>query len=66
MKRLCAWLLIGCVHCKPVNVYICDSKYATRYHYNVNCRGLSNCKHQIISIPLEKAMATRTLCKWEQ
>ena len=66
MKLLYAWLLVSCINCNQITVYICDSRGATRYHYRSNCRGLSNCKHKIVSVPLEKAMKDRTLCKWEQ
>ncbi|WP_298737817.1 hypothetical protein [uncultured Chitinophaga sp.] len=66
MKLLYAWLLTSYINCNQITVYVCDSKYATRYHYKSDCRGLSNCKHRIISIPLDKATATRTLCMWER
>lgn len=66
MKLLYAWLLISYVHCNQTMVYICDSKGAIRYHYRSDCRGLSNCKHRIIRVPLNQAMESRTLCKWEQ
>jgi len=29
-------------------VYVCDGPYATKFHSNSNCRGLSNCSGQIL------------------
>jgi hypothetical protein len=47
-------------------VYICDSKSATKYHFSENCRGLNNCKHTIVKVTLSKAKSSgRTLCGWE-
>lgn len=48
------------------DVYICDSKGAKKYHLTKDCRGLSNCKHDIIK--KSKADAQKlglTLCGWE-
>jgi len=60
---------------KPINtktptetyVYICTGSYSTKYHYNKNCRGLSNCKSDIVKTSLSKAknQYKRTLCGWE-
>lgn len=49
------------------SVYICTGSYSTKYHYNKNCRGLSNCKSDIIKTSLSKAknQYKRTLCGWE-
>lgn len=48
------------------SVYICTGNYSTKYHYNKNCRGLSNCKASIESISLQEAKdLNRTLCGWE-
>ncbi len=62
---LYAWLLTSNFNCSQVTVYVCDSKSATKYHFRSDCRGLNNCKHRIVSMPLEKASKTRSLCKWE-
>lgn len=47
-------------------VYICMGKSSKKYHYNKNCRGLSNCSTKIHEVTLEKAKDMgRTLCGWE-
>ena len=54
-------------NCTTKTVYLCDSKTAYKYHYRGNCRGLNNCRHQIIKTDLETAIkAGRTLCGWEK
>lgn len=64
---LFASLLTGFINCSSGTVYVCDSKNATKYHLKENCRGLNNCKHQIIKIDIEKAKQSgRTLCGWEK
>lgn len=64
---LYACLLAGNVRCSQVTVYVCDSKNAARYHYKSDCRGLNNCRHRIVNMPVETAKkANKTLCKWEQ
>lgn len=30
------------------DVYICNSKGATKYHYTETCRGLNACKHEVV------------------
>jgi len=48
------------------SVYLCNSTGGKKYHYNKNCRGLSNCKHEIIKVTLEEAKRRRkTVCGWE-
>ncbi len=48
------------------NVYICQSKGATKYHYKETCRGLNACKHQIVKKSLSDAKDLGlTLCGWE-
>lgn len=48
------------------SVYICTGNYSKKYHYNKNCRGLSNCKATIESVSLQEAKdLNRTLCGWE-
>ncbi len=48
-------------------VYICNSERAYAYHYDRDCRGLSNCKHEILQITYEAAINDykRKLCGWE-
>ncbi len=47
-------------------VYICNSKTSTKYHYKKDCRGIKNCKSKIIKITKQKAKDDeRTLCGWE-
>ncbi|WP_262147989.1 hypothetical protein [Chryseobacterium foetidum] len=51
---------------KKSDVYLCDSPDGKKYHYTKNCRGLSNCKHEIIKVSLKKAQTLgKTLCGWE-
>lgn len=46
-------------------VYICDSKGATKYHSKEDCRGLNNCKADIISIDKKEAIKKeREECGW--
>jgi len=48
-------------------VYLCMSNAAAVYHYNRSCRGLSNCKHEIIEVSKEEAVNNygRRICGWE-
>ena len=47
-------------------VYVCNSKFAKRYHLNPNCRGLSNCSRRIVKTTLENARRNgKTLCGYE-
>ncbi|PZR06085.1 MAG: hypothetical protein DI539_24590 [Flavobacterium psychrophilum] len=69
MKLLLSTLLLitGTQCDSSTMVYLCDSKNAIRYHYQSDCRGLSNCKYRIIKTALESAQSSgKTLCKWEQ
>lgn len=48
------------------NVYICDSPNAEKFHLDKECRGLNNCKHEIISSTRDAARQRGlTLCGWE-
>lgn len=48
------------------DVYICNSKSATKYHLSETCRGLNACKHETIKKSLKEAKALGlTLCGWE-
>ena len=47
-------------------VYICTGGYSTKYHLKPNCRGLSNCKGDIVRISRADArQKRRTLCGHE-
>ncbi|ACU08123.1 hypothetical protein FIC_01679 [Flavobacteriaceae bacterium 3519-10] len=47
-------------------VYLCDSDGGKKYHFTKNCRGLSNCQHEIIKVTLKKAQSLgKTLCGHE-
>lgn len=48
------------------DVYICGVKGAKKYHLSKACRGLSNCKHEIVQKKLTEAEDFGlTLCGWE-
>ena len=48
------------------SVYVCKGKYSKKYHYKSNCRGLSNCKPDVVKVSLDDAKRLgRTLCGWE-
>ena len=48
------------------DVYLCNSSGGKKYHYVKNCRGLSNCKAQIIKVTIQKAQTLgKDLCGWE-
>jgi hypothetical protein len=52
---------------KETYVFICYSSSAKRYHLNKNCRGLSNCNHEIRKVSLKEAgNLGRTLCGYER
>lgn len=47
-------------------VYICVSKGAKKYHLDKDCKGLSNCKHEIKKMTKNDAVNKGlTLCGWE-
>lgn len=50
---------------KEATVYICDSKTASVYHSGEGCRGLNNCKHEIIEVTKKDAVNVygRRACK---
>lgn len=52
---------------EPTSVYICDSPYATKYHYNKSCEGLSKCIHEIKQLTLTEAQEKKySLCGYEK
>ena len=47
-------------------VYMCKSKGAKKYHYKETCRGLNNCKHEVVKIEKKDAENRGLgLCGWE-
>ncbi len=48
-------------------VYICVSKSAYAYHYDLDCRGLNRCTHEIRAVSEEDAVREygRKLCGYE-
>ncbi len=47
-------------------VYICDSKGGKKYHFTKDCRGLSNCKADIVRVKLSEAEKQgKTICGYE-
>lgn len=46
-------------------VYLCST--GTAYHHDRSCRGLSQCKHEIITVTQEEAVNKygRKICGWE-
>lgn len=63
---LAGWLSIGSTLQTESGVYICDSKDAKKFHLVEKCRGLSNCKHEIVFVTRETASQRGlTLCGFE-
>lgn len=44
-------------------VYICTGPKAVVYHKTKNCKGLSKCSDDVVSVSLEKISKTRRPCK---
>jgi hypothetical protein len=45
-------------------VYICTGKYATKYHATVSCKGLNNCRADVVPVSEKKiSKAGRTPCR---
>lgn len=48
-------------------VFICRGEFSSRYHFNPNCPGLSNCSTRIYQVNIPSAEREgRTLCKREE
>ncbi|MDV6168666.1 hypothetical protein R1T16_09540 [Flavobacterium sp. DG1-102-2] len=48
------------------DVYLCDTKGGKKYHFDKECRGLSNCKGEIIKVTLKEAKDKgKTICGYE-
>jgi len=68
MKKLLLILLFPLLSSSnaTVDVYICNSKNATKYHKKEFCRGLSTCKKETKKVTLKEAKDKGlTLCGWE-
>jgi hypothetical protein len=51
---------------EPSKVYICDSENAVAYHYKRDCRGLKQCKHDVLKVTKEEALERKLKrCGWE-
>ena len=50
---------------KETSVYICNSEKAVAYHSSKTCRGLNNCKHEILEVSKTDAVNAygRRACK---
>lgn len=47
---------------QETKVTVCNSDGATKYHYTSSCRGLSKCKHQIVTMTKSQAKAKGLGC----
>ena len=70
MKLLCLLILAfglnTCANYYQSNVYLCDSAGGKKCHLTRNCRGLSNCRHEVVKVTLKKAQSLgKTLCGHE-
>ena len=69
MKKLiilCSFLVVTSFTKTMEEVYVCQSKGATKYHYRETCRGLNACKHTVVKKSIKDAKAIGlTLCGWE-
>jgi len=66
MKYFLLLLLISLTSFTESNVYICGKNGAKKYHYSESCRGLSNCKHEVVKTTLREAKGLGLgLCGWE-
>ncbi|MCB0643392.1 MAG: hypothetical protein KDC44_17200 [Phaeodactylibacter sp.] len=75
-KRI-GWLVTGSVLLLSVTstdrpstsnqtVYICTGPQSKRYHYDADCRGLTNCSKTVQAVSLSDARKMgRTLCGYE-
>jgi hypothetical protein len=67
MRLLLLLILIISSATSKEEVYICNSKGATKYHFTETCRGLKACKHEVIKKSIKDAKALGlTLCGWEE
>lgn len=68
MKKLLLILLFPLLSDTNISddVYICNSKNATKYHKKEFCRGLGACKKETKKVTLKEAKDLGlTLCGWE-
>lgn len=58
---LFSMLCLLCISCggnknNGTNVYVCDGSYSTKYHVDDDCKGLRNCKGEIVEITEDEAI----------
>lgn len=64
LTALLLWPLTGMTVEQSKKVYICNSKYATVYHADKECKGLGNCTHSVKELTLGEAQRKkRRACK---
>ena len=60
------FIIADVAHSGAGTVYICGPTGAKKYHYSETCRGLSNCKHEVVKKTLKEAQSLGlTICGWE-
>ncbi|RZJ75646.1 MAG: hypothetical protein EOO45_04965 [Flavobacterium sp.] len=65
MKKILLFLLLATLTSATAerDVYLCDSKGGKKYHFTKECRGLNNCKAEIIKVTLSYAKKQgKTIC----
>lgn len=70
MKKLIvlplAFIALSYTTGEPTEVYICDSKTASKYHFKEDCTGLEKCIHDIRKVTVAEAKNTSfTKCALE-
>lgn len=69
MKKTVSFIILFCLlsfKTEDTKVFICGNKGAKKYHYKEDCRGLSNCKHDVKKVSISEAKGYGlTLCGWE-
>ncbi|RYD69959.1 MAG: hypothetical protein EOP55_23090 [Sphingobacteriales bacterium] len=68
MKKILLFVLLATLTSATAerDVYLCDSKVGKKYHFTKHCRGLSNCKAEIIKVTLSYAKKEgKTICGYE-
>lgn len=69
MKNIIFIIILFCLlsfKSEDSKVFICGVKGAKKYHFDENCRGLNNCKHDIKKVPISEAKGYGlTICGWE-
>lgn len=55
MKFLLLFIVVLLSGCAENGVYICTGSYSKRYHAYEDCKGLGNCRGDIINVSKEDA-----------